>query len=61
MLGLEYEYLTGVLTSFMRPHAGWSTSVTMLRAFAMAELVVGLLCIQGVTYSARVLALFAHR
>jgi hypothetical protein len=39
MLGLENEYLTGVLTSLMRPQAGWSTSVTMLRAFATMDLV----------------------
>lgn len=35
MLGLENEYFTGVLTSLMEPHAGCSTSVTMLRAFAV--------------------------
>lgn len=32
MLGSEYEYLTGVLTSFSGPQAGCSIAVTMLRA-----------------------------
>ena len=30
--GSEKEYLTGVFTSFMGPHTGWSTSLTMFRA-----------------------------
>lgn len=34
MLGFEKEYFTGVLTSFIGPQAGWSTSVTIFRAIA---------------------------
>lgn len=32
MLGSEYEYFTGVLTSFMGPQVGCSTSLTISRA-----------------------------
>ena len=32
MLGSEYEYLTGVLTNFIVPHVGCSTSLTISRA-----------------------------
>lgn|SRR6266480_2181009 len=35
MLGLEAENFTGVLTSFMRPQAECSTSVTILRAITI--------------------------
>ena len=35
MLGLESEYLTGVLTSFISPQAGWDTVFTMSRAWTI--------------------------
>lgn len=43
MLGCEKEYLTGGLTSFMGPQSGCSTSVTMLRASTVYQLVPGVL------------------